>query len=121
MSGTRQTTVNLDESLHDLGLDRLTEGEFGKPAVPVIDDFIRSAKVMIVDDEAYTVLVVRKFLQHSGYQNFVTTTDGRQVLDLSKQELPDIVLLDGDPLEGYWNLLRSKVVVKEGRVVVDKR
>lgn len=94
MSGTRQTTVNLDESLHDLGLDRLTEGEFGKPAVPVIDDFIRSAKVMIVDDEAYNVLVVRKFLQHSGYQNFVTTTDGRQVLDLLKQELPDIVLLD---------------------------
>jgi putative two-component system response regulator len=94
MSGTRQATVNLDESLHDLGLDRLTEDEFDKPAVPVIDDFIRSAKVMIIDDEAYNVLVVRKFLQHSGYQNFVTTTDATQVLGLLKQELPDIVLLD---------------------------
>jgi hypothetical protein len=31
------------------------------------------------------------------------------------------VLLDGDPLEGYWNLLKTKVVVKGGRVVVDKR
>jgi putative two-component system response regulator len=93
-SATQRAVVNLDESLHDLGLDRLTESEFDKPAVPVIDDFVRSAKVMIVDDEAYNVLVVRKFLQHSGYQNFVTSTEATQVLDLLKQELPDIVLLD---------------------------
>ena len=33
----------------------------------------------------------------------------------------DIVLLDGNPLEGYWNMLRTKVVVKGGSVVVDKR
>jgi imidazolonepropionase-like amidohydrolase len=33
----------------------------------------------------------------------------------------DIVLLDGNPLEGYWNLLRTKVVLKDGAVVVDKR
>lgn len=33
----------------------------------------------------------------------------------------DIVLLDGNPLEGYWNMLRTKVVVKGGAVVVDKR
>jgi imidazolonepropionase-like amidohydrolase len=36
-------------------------------------------------------------------------------------KLADIVLLDGDPLEGYWNWLKAKVVVKEGKVVVDKR
>jgi imidazolonepropionase-like amidohydrolase len=33
----------------------------------------------------------------------------------------DIVLLDGNPLDGYWNMLRTKVVVKGGVVVVDKR
>lgn len=33
----------------------------------------------------------------------------------------DIVMLDGNPLEGYWNLLRAKVVIKGGEVVVDKR
>jgi imidazolonepropionase-like amidohydrolase len=33
----------------------------------------------------------------------------------------DIVLLDGNPLEGYWNMLRTKVVVKGGVVVIDKR
>jgi imidazolonepropionase-like amidohydrolase len=33
----------------------------------------------------------------------------------------DIVLLDGNPLDGYWNMLRTRVVVKGGSVVVDKR
>ncbi len=36
-------------------------------------------------------------------------------------KLADIVLLDGDPLEGYWNWIKAKVVIKGGEVVVDKR
>ena len=36
-------------------------------------------------------------------------------------KLADMVMLDGNPLEGYWNLLRAKVVIKGGEVVVDKR
>jgi imidazolonepropionase-like amidohydrolase len=36
-------------------------------------------------------------------------------------KLADVILLDGDPLEGYWNWLKTKVVVKGGVVVVDKR
>jgi imidazolonepropionase-like amidohydrolase len=36
-------------------------------------------------------------------------------------KLADIILLDGDPLEGYWNWLKTKVVVKGGVIVVDKR
>jgi hypothetical protein len=31
------------------------------------------------------------------------------------------VLLEGDPLEGYWNWLKAKIVVKNGKVVVNKR
>jgi imidazolonepropionase-like amidohydrolase len=36
-------------------------------------------------------------------------------------KLADIVLVDGNPLEGYWNMLKAKVVLKGGAVVVDKR
>ncbi|MBM3818690.1 MAG: amidohydrolase family protein [Acidimicrobiia bacterium] len=40
---------------------------------------------------------------------------------LEPGKLADIVLLDGNPLEGYWNLLNTKVVIKGGTVMVDKR
>ena len=44
-----------------------------------------------------------------------------QLGTLEPGKLADIILLDGDPLEGYWNWLKTKLVVKGGVVVVDKR
>ncbi len=40
---------------------------------------------------------------------------------LEEGKLADIVLVAGDPLEGFWNMLDARVVLKEGVVVVDKR
>jgi imidazolonepropionase-like amidohydrolase len=45
---------------------------------------------------------------------------GDQLGTLTAGKLADIILIDGDPLEGYWNWLKTKVVVKGGVVVVDK-
>ena len=36
-------------------------------------------------------------------------------------KLGDVILLGGNPYEGYWNFLTAVVVVKGGEVVVDKR
>ena len=36
-------------------------------------------------------------------------------------KLGDLVVLGGNPFEGYWNFLTAVVVVKEGTVMVDKR
>ena len=40
---------------------------------------------------------------------------------LEAGKLADVVLVNGNPMEGFWNMLDARVVLKEGVVVVDKR
>jgi putative two-component system response regulator len=58
------------------------------------DGSVKSAKILIVDDEQLVIRVVRRFLTADGYTNFLTLTDSRMAFDRIKSYRPDIVLLD---------------------------
>ena len=50
-------------------------------------------KILIVDDEPDTILILQDRLEMEGYE-VVTATDGVEALKLIEQDLPDLVLLD---------------------------
>ena len=50
-------------------------------------------KVLVVDDEKKIVSVVRAYLERDGYE-VIEAADGYKAVETSRQELPDIVILD---------------------------
>jgi two-component system alkaline phosphatase synthesis response regulator PhoP len=52
-----------------------------------------SKKILIADDEEDVKVVVQLFLESKGYE-IVTAFDGLDALDKTRQEKPDLILLD---------------------------
>jgi imidazolonepropionase-like amidohydrolase len=51
--------------------------------------------------------------------SYIEMSDSLGTLEPGK--LADMVVLAGNPLDGFWQMLNAKVVVKGGKIVVDKR
>ncbi len=68
-----------------------------------MDQYIATARVLIVDDEIMNILVLQQMLEQWGCANVVSTTDPYQTLALYESFQPDIVLLDliMPGLDGY--------------------
>jgi putative two-component system response regulator len=55
---------------------------------------LKSAPILVVDDEQANVMLLERVLQQSGYSNLVATTDSSQVVALCERLQPDLLLLD---------------------------
>jgi imidazolonepropionase-like amidohydrolase len=72
--------------------------------------------------QSYNVVFsMRDIVELMGPNTAAYINMGDELGTLEEGKLADIVLLDGNPMEGYWNMLNAKVVLKEGVVLVDKR
>jgi imidazolonepropionase-like amidohydrolase len=72
--------------------------------------------------ESYNVMFSIQDINQIMGQNsaaYINMEDDLGTLEAGK--LADIVLVDGNPLDGFWHMLDARVVLKEGNVVVDKR
>ncbi|MES9861985.1 MAG: response regulator [Candidatus Thiodiazotropha sp. LLP2] len=50
-------------------------------------------RILVVDDSPTEVVVFKKILVKQGYEILVAT-DGQEGVDIAKQELPDLILMD---------------------------
>ena len=76
-----------------------TLGAAGSPGsksqLPIrLTEEIKSAKIMIVDDEEINVLIAAQYLEEVGFHNFVTTDQSTKALRIMRDQNPDVLLLD---------------------------
>ncbi len=72
--------------------------------------------------ESYNVMFSMRDINTIMGQNsaaYINMTDDLGTLEAGK--LADIVLVAGNPKDGFWHMLDARVVLKEGIIVVDKR
>lgn len=58
------------------------------------DELVKSALIMIVDDEPSTTIAIKKHLELAGFVNFRIVTDSSRAVEITKAVNPDVVLLD---------------------------
>lgn len=57
-------------------------------------NYLKSSKILIVDDTEANLEVLESLLVMEGYENILTTSDSRKVLELYLKFEPDLILLD---------------------------
>ncbi|OOZ39447.1 two-component system response regulator [Solemya pervernicosa gill symbiont] len=60
----------------------------------MIDETLKSARILIVDDEPVNVKLLEKILASAGYTCVMSTNDPREVEQLYTDTSPDLILLD---------------------------
>jgi DNA-binding response OmpR family regulator len=81
----------------------------------VREDIVKTARILVVDDEEVNVILVERILNRAGYSNVAVTTDPRQVVQLFRESEPDLLVLDlhMPHLDGFEVMDRLAAVVPE--------
>lgn len=58
------------------------------------NDLIKSARILLVDDEPMLLSLMETILQDAGYTNISLTTDSPTAMSMFRNQSPDLVLLD---------------------------
>jgi cyclic di-GMP phosphodiesterase len=77
-------------------------------------EFLRNARVLIVDDEEPNVRMLTRMLAQAGYEHVTSTQDPREVRPLYIRNRPDLILLDlhMPHLDGYEVMEQLSQVVE---------
>lgn len=60
----------------------------------VAPEALLHAHILVVDDEAANVLLLRRMLSNAGYKNLESAGNGQEALDKCGRRAPDLILLD---------------------------
>jgi putative two-component system response regulator len=60
----------------------------------MITGAFRNARILVLDDEASNVEMLRRILTHAGFSRIESTCDSREAASLYVQHRPDLILLD---------------------------
>lgn len=78
-----------------------------------------TSKILLVEDNSNTRLVIRQVLEATGY-TVVEATDGLQGIQMAREEQPDLILMDINipGLDGYETTIRLKSMPETSRTPI---
>lgn len=82
----------------------------------ITEEQIKSASILIVDDEQPSVRLLERMLEKAGYASVTSTTDPRGAFELFRQVQPDLLVLDlyMPEVDGLQLLEQIRAVVPKG-------
>lgn len=77
---------------------------------------LKQARILLVDDEATNLTVLRRVLERAGFHSLMETTNPREVAALFSSFQPDLVCLDLHmaPLDGFGVLAELEPLIPKG-------
>jgi signal transduction histidine kinase len=98
-------------------MDDTRRGESkGRSALVPDEGILERARILIVDDEESSVLLLQRILRESGYAHVQGTTDPRRAVALFEGFRPDLILLDlhMPHLSGFQVIEQLRPYLREG-------